>query len=228
MVCSNSPMRIDIVTLFPEFFESPLRISLLGKAIKDGLLDVTTHDLRQWGIGRQRSVDDTPYGGGAGMVMRPEPFFGSVDSLREDASHVVLLSARGSLMTQNRVEELAALEHLVLLCGRYEGVDERVAMHAADEELAIGDYVLAGGEAAALVVVDAVSRIVPGVLGNAESLVSESHSDGFLEHPQFTRPAEYRGSKVPDVLLSGDHGAIERWRRAQSEHLTKQRRPRLS
>lgn len=221
-------MKIDIVTLFPEFFDSPLRISLLGKAIKDGLLEVTPHDLRQWGIGRHRSVDDTPYGGGAGMVMRPEPFFEAVDSLRGDASHVLLLSARGSLLTQNRVEELASLEHLVLLCGRYEGVDERVAMHAADEELAIGDYVLAGGEAAALVVVEAVSRIVPGVLGNAESLASESHSGGSLEYPQFTRPAEFRGNKVPEVLLSGDHGAIEKWRREQSEQLTKQRRPGLA
>lgn len=148
--------------------------------------------------------------------------------MRGDASHVVLLSARGSLLTQNRVEELASLEHLVLLCGRYEGVDERVAMHAAAEELAIGDYVLAGGEAAALVVVEAVSRIVPGVLGNAESLANESHSGGSLEYPHFTRPAEYRGSKVPDVLLSGDHGAIEKWRREQSEQLTKQRRPGLA
>lgn len=221
-------MKIDIVTLFPDFFGSPLRISLLGKAIKDGLLEVSAHDLRQWGIGRHRSVDDTPYGGGAGMVMRPEPLFEAVDELRGETTHVVLLSARGSLLTQNRVQELAALEHLVLLCGRYEGVDERVAMHAADEELAVGDYVLAGGESAALVVVDAVSRIVPGVLGNAKSLASESHSDGFLEYPQFTRPAEYRGSKVPEVLLSGDHGAIERWRREQSEQLTTTRRPDLA
>ena len=221
-------MKIDIVTLFPEFFDSPLRISLLGKAIKERLLEVAAHDLRQWGIGRHRSVDDAPYGGGAGMVMRPEPFFEAVDSLRGAASHVVLLSARGPLLTQNRVEELASFEHLLLLCGRYEGVDERVAMHAADEELAIGDYVLAGGEAAALVVVDAVSRIVPGVLGNAESLATESHSAGSLEYPQFTRPAEYRGSKVPDVLLSGDHGAIEGWRLEQSKQLTKQRRPDLA
>lgn len=221
-------MKIDVVTLFPEFFESPLRISLLGRAIANGVLDVNTHDLRRWGLGPHRSVDDTPYGGGAGMVMRPEPLFESVDSLREPPSHVVLLSPRGNSLTQKRAQELATLQHLILLCGRYEGVDERVAQHAADEELSIGDYVLAGGEVAALVVIEAVTRLVPGVVGNARSLQSESHSQGQLEYPQYTRPAQFRGHLVPEVLLSGDHGAIETWRSQQSEELTRERRPDLS
>lgn len=221
-------MRIDVVTLFPSFFDVPLATSLLGKAIGRGLMDVQAHDLRQWGIGRHRSVDDQPYGGGAGMVMRPEPLFDAVDHLRSERAHVILLSPRGELLKQRKVEELAAREHLVLLCGRYEGVDERVATGLADEELSIGDYVLAGGEVAALVVIEAVSRIVPGVLGNETSLESESHTSGGLEYPQFTRPPEYRGMTVPDVLLSGDHGAVDRWRRRQSEQLTRDRRPDLT
>ena len=188
-------MKIDVVTLFPEFFDSPLRASLLGKAVADGLINVSTHDLRQWGLGPHRSVDDTPYGGGAGMVMRPEPFFEAVDSIRDEGSHVVLMSARGLLLDQPKVQELAGRDHLVLLCGRYEGVDERVAEHAADEEISIGNYVLAGGEVASLVVIEAISRFVPGVLGNTDSLVIESHSEGKLEHPQYTRPAEYRGQQ---------------------------------
>ena len=221
-------MKIDVVTLFPEFFESPLRISLLGRAVDNGVLDVNTHDLRRWGLGPHRSVDDTPYGGGAGMVMRPEPFFEAVDSLREPASHVVLLSPRGNPFNQKRAQELATLEHLVLLCGRYEGVDERVAQHAVDEELSIGDYVLAGGEVAALVVIEAVSRLVPGVVGNAQSLQSESHAQGRLEYPQYTRPSLYRGHGVPEILLSGNHGAVETWRAEQSEGLTRERRPDLA
>ena len=221
-------MQIDVVTLFPDFFDSPLRISLLGKAIQDGVLHVDTHDLRRWGLGRHRSVDDTPYGGGAGMVMRPEPLFDAVDSLRSDETHAILFSARGSRLNQSKVEELSEHKHLVMLCGRYEGVDERVAMHAADEEISIGDYVLAGGEVAALVVIEALSRLVPGVLGNVDSLTSESHSDGSLEYPQFTKPPEYRGHQVPEILRSGDHGAIARWRSEQSREQTEQRRPDLA
>ena len=220
-------MKVDVVTLFPEFFESPLRMSLLGRAIGSGVLQVDLHDLRRWGLGKHRSVDDTPYGGGAGMVMRPEPLFGAVDTLRTDATHVLLFSPRGRLLNQNKVQELASREHLVLLCGRYEGVDERVALHAVDEEVSIGDYVLAGGEVAALVLIEAMSRLTPGVLGNLDSLTTESHTDGSLEYPQFTRPAEYRGHEVPDVLLSGDHGAVARWRREQSEQQTAERRPDL-
>ena len=217
-------MKIDVVTLFPEFFDSPLGVSLLGKAIKDGVLQVDTHDLRQWGLGRHRSVDDTPYGGGAGMVMRPEPLFDAVDALRSERSHVILFSARGTRLNQNKVEDLGSHEHLVMLCGRYEGVDERVALHAADEEISIGDYVLAGGEVAALVVIEAMSRLVPGVLGNMESLSFESHVGGTLEYPQFTRPSRYRGHDVPEILLSGDHGAIARWRSEQAGERTEQRR----
>ena len=222
-----SALRIDVITIFPQLFDVPLRTSLLGKAVAEGLLDVRVHDLREHGLGKHRSVDDEPYGGGAGMVMRPEPLFDAVEEVRGPGGHVVLLSPRGRRLEQGLVAELAAREHLVLVCGRFEGVDERVAQHLADEELSIGDYVLAGGELPALVVVEAVSRLVPGVLGNAESLASESHAEGLLEYPQYTRPAEYRGWRVPDVLLSGDHGAVERWRREQSEQVTRGRRPDL-
>jgi tRNA (guanine37-N1)-methyltransferase len=220
-------MRIDVITLFPEFFDTPLRTSLLGKAVAAGTVEVSAHDLRQWGLGKHGSVDDEPYGGGAGMVMRPEPIFSSVEALATDSSHVVLLSPRGTLLDQRKVNELATREHLVLICGRYEGVDERVSEALVQEELSIGDYVLAGGELPALVVIEAVSRQVAGVLGNVESLSYESHSDGRLEYPQYTRPAEFRGMRVPDILLSGDHGRIEAWRREQSERLTKERRPDL-
>ncbi|MFN2389050.1 MAG: tRNA (guanosine(37)-N1)-methyltransferase TrmD [Actinomycetota bacterium] len=221
-------MRIDVVTLFPDLFQPFLGTSLLGKAIADRMLEVRVHDLRAHGLGRHRSVDDEPYGGGAGMVMRPEPIFDAVESLGSDEAHVVLLSPRGRNLDQRGVERLAEKPHLVLVCGRYEGVDERVAEHLADEELSIGDYVLAGGELPALVVIDAVARLVPGVLGNAASLASESHGrDGLLEYPQYTRPADFRGWRVPDVLLSGDHVAVDRWRRARAEELTRERRPDL-
>ena len=220
-------MKIDVVTLFPELFEAPLRTSLLGKAIESGLLTVNVHDLRAHGLGRHRSVDDEPYGGGAGMVMRPEPLFAAVEPLRTEGSLVVLLSPRGKRLDQSGVARLAAFEHLILICGRYEGVDERVVEHLADEELSIGDYVLAGGELPALVVIEAASRLVPGVLGNPASLDTESHSGELLEHPQYTRPDEFRGWRVPDVLLSGNHGQVERWRRDQSERLTRERRPDL-
>ena len=217
-------MRIDVVTLFPEMFGSFLAASLLGRGIETGKLEVNLHDLRPHGLGKHRSVDDEPYGGGAGMVMRPEPIFDAVDGLRRDDSHVVLLSPRGGLLTQTRVGRLSELDHLILICGRYEGVDERVAEFLADEELSIGDYVLAGGELAAMVVIEAVSRFVPGVMGNAASLDSESHAAGTLEYPQYTRPAEYRGHAVPEVLRSGHHAEVERWRRRQSEEITRTRR----
>lgn len=218
---------IDVVTLFPELFAVPLATSLLGKAVAERLLQVRVHDLREHGLGKHRSVDDEPYGGGAGMVMRPEPLFAAIEAVRGPSSHVVLLSPRGHRLDHAHVARLASLEHLVLVCGRYEGVDERVVEGAVDEELSIGDYVLAGGELPALVVIEAISRLVPGVLGNEESLGSESHAAGLLEYPQYTRPAEFRGRRVPDVLLSGDHGAVERWRREQSELVTRQRRPDL-
>ena len=220
-------MRVDVITLFPQLFTEPLRTSLLGRAIEDGRLEVGVHDLRAYGLGKHRSVDDEPYGGGAGMVMRPEPLFAAVEAVQRESSHVVLLSPRGALLDQRHVARLGTHEHIVLICGRYEGVDERVAEHLAHEELSIGDYVLAGGELAALVVIEAVSRLVPGVLGNLESLASESHSPAGLEHPQYTRPASFRGWKVPDVLLSGDHGAVERWRADQAAEVTRRRRPDL-
>jgi tRNA (guanine37-N1)-methyltransferase len=220
-------MRIDIVTVFPVLFEEPLRVSLLGKALESGLIDVRVHDLREHGLGRHRSVDDEPYGGGAGMVMRPEPIFAAVEAIATESSHVVLLSPRGTRLDQSVVARLARLDHLILVCGRYEGVDERVSENVADEEVSIGDFVLAGGELPALVVIEAVSRLLPGVIGNEESLISESHAGGLLEYPQYTRPAEFRGHRVPDVLLSGDHGAVERWRQDRAEEITRRRRPDL-
>lgn len=220
-------MRIDVVTLFPELFETPLKASLLGKAIAGGVLEVTTHDLRDHGIGKHRSVDDEPYGGGAGMVLRPEPVFDAVESIGREGAHVVLLSPRGRRFDQQRATELAQMPHLILICGRYEGVDERVATGLGAEELSIGDFVLAGGEAAALVVIETVTRLVPGVVGNSESLTTESYATGLLEHPHYTRPAEFRGMGVPEVLLSGDHGAIEAWRAAEARRLTQERRPDL-
>jgi tRNA (guanine37-N1)-methyltransferase len=221
-------VRIDIVTLFPRMFDSVLSASLLGRGIESGALEVNVIDLRPYGLGKHRSVDDEPYGGGAGMVMRPEPIFTAVEELRTQRSHVVLLSPRGSLLRHSGVARLAEREHVILICGRYEGVDERVSEFLAEEELSIGDYVLAGGELAAMVVVESVSRFVPGVIGNAGSLESESHSGGLLEYPQYTRPAEFRGHPVPEVLLSGHHGEVERWRREQSERLTRERRPDIS
>ena len=220
-------MHIDVVTLFPELFEPHLSTSLLGKAIAAGKLSVRLCDLRPYGLGRHHSVDDEPYGGGPGMVMRPEPIFAAVEEVRREDSRVILLSPRGHRLDHGRVRGLAGERHLVLICGRYEGVDERVSLHLADEELSIGDYVLAGGELPALVVIEALSRFVPGVLGNEASLVSDSHAAGLLEYPQYTRPPEFQGHRVPDVLLSGDHRAIEDWRRERSARLTRERRPDL-
>ena len=218
-------MHIDVVTLFPELFGPHLQTSLLGKAVSDGTVTVSLHDLREHGLGKHRSVDDTPYGGGAGMVMRPEPIFAAVEQLRRDGSYVVLLSPRGTVFRHEVATRLGTLEHLILICGRYEGVDERVSEHLCDEEISIGDFGLSGGEIAALVVIEAVTRLVPGVVGNPGSLESESHAAGLLEYPQYTRPADFRGWKVPNVLLSGHHGEVEAWRRARAEEITKQRRP---
>jgi tRNA (guanine37-N1)-methyltransferase len=219
-------MRVDVFTIFPEYFEGPLRASLLGRARKSGLLDVRVHDPRDQATDRHRSVDDTPFGGGAGMVMAPEPLFAAFEAT--DAPRpLLLLSAAGRRFDQARAREFARLPGLSLLCGRYEGVDQRVADHLCDGELSVGDYVLAGGEAAALVVIDAVVRLLPGVMGNEASAAEESFADGLLEYPQYTRPAEYRGHAVPDVLRGGDHARIERWRRAQALRRTLERRPDL-
>ena len=224
-------MLVDIITIFPDLFDSPLRSSLLGKAGERGLIEVRTHDLRQWAKGRHRSVDDAPFGGGAGMVMTPEPWFDALDALEaeerpEGRGRVVQLAPDGARFDQAAAVRLAAEPRLVLCCGRYEGIDERVRTRV-DEVLSIGDYVLAGGETAALVVLDAVARLVPGVMGNAESAADESFSSGLLEYPQYTRPAVFRGLEVPDVLRSGDHGAVDRWRREQALERTRKVRPDL-
>lgn len=220
-------MRIDVITLFPELFEVPLKTSLLGKALADRLFEVNIVNLREFGLGKHRQVDDTPYGGGAGMVLRPEPVFAAVETVAGPSSYKVLMSPRGTLLTQEVAKRLSAVDHLVLVCGRYEGVDERVVEHLVDEELSIGDYVLSGGELAALVVIEVLSRLVEGVLGNPESLTTESHGGSGLEHPHYTKPADFRGHEVPGVLLSGDHAAIERWRTERARELTEERRPDL-
>lgn len=224
-------MRIDVVTIFPDAVTPFVSVALLGRAVEHGIVDIVVHDLREYTTDKHRKVDDEPYGGGPGMVMTAEPFFQAVESIaperKPDSPRVILLSPQGRRLTQPVARELSKLEWIVLLCGRYEGVDERVAEHLADEELSIGDYVLAGGEAAALVVVDAVVRLLPGVVGEPESLVTESFEDGALDHPHYTRPEDFRGHCVPDVLLSGNHADVERWRRDESERRTRERRPDL-
>ncbi|HEY3247041.1 MAG TPA: tRNA (guanosine(37)-N1)-methyltransferase TrmD [bacterium] len=223
-------MRIDIVTIFPDAF-TPLGVSMLARAQERGLLAITVWDLRTFTTDRHRQVDDEPYGGGAGMVMKPEPFFAAVDAIRAGAPHttprVIVMSPQGERLTQIRVQQLAEEDHLVVLCGHYEGIDERVKEGLSAEELSIGDYVLTGGELPAMVLVDAVARLVPGVVGDAASVAVESFAGDLLDYPHYTRPAEFRGMKVPAVLLSGNHAAIRRWRQAQRLHRTMLRRPDL-
>jgi tRNA (guanine37-N1)-methyltransferase len=221
-------VRIDVFTIFPGILEGPLRESLLGKAIVAGVLDVRVHDLRRWATDRHRSVDDEAFGGGPGMVMRPAPIFEAVESLGADRGRVLLLSPAGRLLGQQLVRELAAEPHLTLLCGRYEGVDERVAEGLPAEELSIGDYVLSGGELPALVVIEAVTRLVPGVIAKEESHIHDSFSqEGLLDHPHYTRPREFRGMRVPEVLVSGDHAAIAAWRHEAALAKTRKNRPDL-
>jgi tRNA (guanine37-N1)-methyltransferase len=219
-------VRIDVVTIFPEYLRGALDASLLGRARELDRLDVRLHDPRDHTTDRHRSVDDPPFGGGAGMVMMPEPLFATVEAA-DLPRPLLLLSASGRRFVQAYALELAARSGFSLLCGRYEGVDQRVADHLCDGELSVGDFVLAGGEAAALVVIEAVARLVPGVLGNEASVAEESFSDGLLEYPQYTRPAEFRGWPVPEVLRSGDHARIARWRRAAALRRTAERRPDL-
>ncbi len=218
-------LEIDVVCLFPGMLEGPLSESIPARTRERGLVEIRIHDLRKWGIGRHRSVDDTPYGGGAGMVLRPEPVAAALDELRRPESTVILLDPGGDVFRQARAAELATRPHLVLVCPRYEGIDERIR-DLVDLELSIGDYVLTGGELAALVVVDAVTRLLPGAIDDA-SIVEESFSAGLLEYPQYTRPAEFEGALVPDILLSGDHGAVDEWRREQARSRTADRRPDL-
>jgi tRNA (guanine37-N1)-methyltransferase len=226
---SNLLLHIDVVTIFPGMLRGALAESITGRAQEHGLVRIALHDLRDYTADRHRTVDDAPYGGGPGMVMKPEPLFAAVEAIRGEAPAfpVVLLSPQGRLFTQAVANELARLPRFLLICGRYEGVDERVREHLATDEISVGDYVLSGGEPAAWVVIDAVVRLVPGVVGSPESLASESHAEGLLEYSQYTRPPEFRGWQVPDILLSGDHAAIARWRRRQSLLRTKQRRPDL-
>ena len=218
-------LEIDILTLFPAMVDAPLAQSIPGRIQERGLVTIRTRDLRDWGIGRNRSVDDAPYGGGAGMILRPEPVAAAVDDLRRPDSIVILLDPVGEVFTQARAGDLATRTHLVFVCPRYEGVDERIRA-LVDLELSIGDYVLTGGELPALVVIDAVIRLLPGAI-EAESTTEESFSAGLLEYPQYTRPPSFRGMDVPAILVSGDHGAVARWRREQALERTLARRPDL-
>jgi tRNA (guanine37-N1)-methyltransferase len=227
-------MRFDVITLFPEMFTGFLATSLVGRAVKGGQIAVRFRSPREFGIGKHRSVDDTPYGGGSGMVMRVDVLVAAMESLDGDApagarAHRVLLTPQGQLLNQSRVHALCGRSALMLICGRYEGFDERVRAYV-DEELSLGDFVLTGGELASMAIIEACARLLPGVLGNESSAVDESHSlaaGGLLEYPQYTRPSEFRGAGVPEVLKSGDHAAVERWRREQSIERTKTRRPDL-
>jgi tRNA (guanine37-N1)-methyltransferase len=222
----TAPLRIDVLTLFPRMFDSPFAESIVARARQAGRLELEVHDIRSHTSDKHHVADDTPYGGGAGMVLKPEPLTRAIRSARGADGHVVLLSAQGRLFDQAAARRLASTRHLVLVCGHYEGVDERVVESDVDEELSIGDYVLTGGELAAMVVIDAITRLVPDVI-DAESLAHESHTDGLLEGPQYTRPPEFEGRKVPPVLVSGDHGAIAKWRRTESIRRTAERRPDL-
>ena len=218
-------MRIDLVTIFPELVDVPLRTSIIGRAAESGLVSFGVHDLRKHGLGRHRSVDDYPYGGGAGMVMRPEPMFAAIEPLRQAGALVILLDPAGERLTDALARELAILPHLALIAGRYEGIDERVR-GLVDREVSIGDYVLTGGELPALVLIDAVVRLIPGVIAEASS-AGDSFASGLLEYPQYTRPEEFRGLEVPPVLLSGHHGEVDRWRRREALRRTMERRPDL-
>jgi tRNA (guanine37-N1)-methyltransferase len=222
-------MRFDIVTIFPEIFGGVFDFGIIRRAVEAGLIELHIHDLRDYTDDRHRQVDDRPFGGGAGMVMKPEPLFRAVEAITSDAgdSSVVLLSPQGRLFDEAVAEEYSGKERIVLVCGRYEGVDERVVEHLITDEVSIGDYVLSGGEIPAMVVVDSVTRLIPGVLGCDQSAARESFAGGLLDFPQYTRPAEYRGMKAPDVLLSGNHSEIERWRRHKSIEKTLRRRPDL-
>ena len=224
-------MRIEAISIFPEYFQ-PLELSLLGKAQDAGLVSFEAHDLRTWTHDRHRTVDDTPYGGGAGMVMKPEPWGEAFDQLISDSEPVVIFTTpAGTPFTQQLATELASSEHIIFACGRYEGIDQRVIEHTKARakvlEVSIGDYVLNGGEVAAMVMIEAITRLIPGFMGNAESIVEESHSDGLLEYPSYTKPSTWRELEVPAILLSGHHAEIQKWRRDQQVERTKQNRPDL-
>jgi len=224
-------MRIDILTLFPHMFSGPFDESIVKRAIDNDIVNIVLHNLRDWGLGKHKTVDDYPFGGGSGMVMKPEPLFEAVETIKaqdsDSSAPVILLTPQGRLFNQKIAAELAKNSRLIFVCGHYEGVDERVREHLATDEISIGDYVLTGGELAAMVVIDAVIRQLPGVLGSEESASDESHAAGLLEYPQYTRPQSYRGWEVPQVLISGNHAQIAKWRREQSILRTFMRRPDL-
>jgi tRNA (guanine37-N1)-methyltransferase len=230
-------VKFHVVTIFPDFFRGPFEHGVVARAQQDGKIEIRVHNLRDWTADRHKTVDDRPFGGGEGMLLKPEPLFAAVETIfperakgqRDDARRVILLSAQGQKFDQPAVRRLSESEELLLICGRYEGVDERVAEHLADEELAIGDYVLSGGELAAAVVIDAIARLIPGVLGNADSALRESFGAdaGVLDCPQYTRPAEFRGWRVPEILLSGNHEEIRRWREQAALEKTARVRPDL-
>lgn len=218
-------MRIHVITMFPEYFAGPLQVSIVGRGIESGTLEVVLHDLREHGLGRHRQLDDAPFGGGPGMVMMVEPLATALEALEH--THRVLFTPSGEQMTQQTLDGWSRLDELTLVCGRFEGVDQRVIDHFIDEEVSLGDYVLAGGEVASAAAIEGVARLLPGIIGNPESHRTESFRDGLLEEPVYTRPADFRGWTVPEVLLSGDHARIESWRAEQRRRRTEQRRPDL-
>jgi tRNA (guanine37-N1)-methyltransferase len=223
-------MKFHLLTIFPQFFEGPFQYGVVARAAEAGALELNVHDLRNWTHDLHRTVDDRPFGGGAGMLLKPEPIFAAVETIwpsRGARQKVILLSAQGRKFNQQIARGLLENDELMLICGRYEGVDERVAQHLADDELSIGDYVLSGGELAAAVVVDAIARLLPGVVGNQDSTVQESFEQGILDSPQWTRPAEFRGWKAPEVLLGGNHAEIEKWRQRAAREKTARLRPDL-
>jgi tRNA (guanine37-N1)-methyltransferase len=222
-------MRFDVFTLLPETLSPYLQASILQKAAERGLIEIALHNIRDWTRDKHHTTDDTPYGGGGGMVMKPDPVFEAVESVLglQPACPVIMLSPQGRVFSQRVADELSRHERLALICGRYEGVDERVHEHLVTDEISVGDYVLTGGELPALIVIDAVARLIPGVLGDPEGAADDSHATGLLEYPHYTRPPEFRGWRVPDVLLSGNHGEVDRWRREQSLLRTLERRPDL-
>jgi tRNA (guanine37-N1)-methyltransferase len=220
-------MKIDIITIFPEICRTPLSFSMMKRAQENGVLALRIHDLRDWTSDKHHVVDDSPFGGGQGMVMKPEPIFAAVESLRTEKSIVVLMTPQGRPFDQTMAREISTREHLIVICGHYEGVDHRVVEHLVDAEISIGDYVLTNGAIAAVVFVDAVARLLPGTLGHEQSAAEDSFSDGMLEGPHYTRPAEFRGWKVPEVLLSGNHAEIAKWRKQEALRRTGQNRPDL-
>jgi len=220
-------MKVDVLTLFPEMFKGPLDVSMVQRAREGGQLDLRVTDLRDYTHDRHKTVDDRPFGGGPGMVLKCEPIFEAVENLANEQTHVILMTPAGRLFNQARAQELAQKEHLLFICGSYEGVDERVREGLVDEEISIGDYVLTNGGLPAMVVIEAVARLLPGVLGDEHSACDESFSHGLLEYPHYTRPAEFRGMKVPEILLSGHHAEIEKWRAEQARRRTAERRPDL-